>query len=81
MTQMTLTVSLPLGTVKSRIAVRGTRKAERKSQGLALPSLVLVRSMTWPMMILVTASMTFEMMGKMARNRPPQSGVRFSTSV
>ena len=46
MTQITFTVSLPLGTVKSRMPVTGTRKAERKSQGLALPSFVRVRSMT-----------------------------------
>ena len=81
MTQITFTVSLPLGTVKSRMPVMGTRKADRKSQGLALPSFVRVRSMTWPMMMFVMASMTLEMMGKIARKRPPQSGVRFSTSV
>ena len=78
---MTFTVSLPLGTVNSRTAVTGTRNADRKSHGRAFPSFVLVRSMTCPMMMLVIASMIFEMIGKMARKSPFHSGVRFRTSV
>ena len=66
--------------VNRRIPVIGTRKADRKSQGLALPSLCFVRSMICPMMTLVIASMTLLTIGKTVRKIPPQSGVRFSTS-
>ena len=81
MTQIALTVSFAFGTVKSRIAVTGTRKADRRSHGRALPSLVFVRSMICPMITFVMASITFEMIGKIARNRPFHKGVRFRTSV
>ena len=81
MIQIALTVGLASGTVKSRIAVIVISGAETSSQGRALPSFVLVRSMIWPMRMLVTASMIFDTMGKTVRNTPPQRGVRFSTSV
>ena len=50
-TQIALTVSLPSGTVNSRIAVIGTRTADSSSQGRALPSFVFVLSITWPIRI------------------------------
>ena len=81
MIQIALTVGLASGTVKSRIAVIVISGAETSSQGRALPSFVLVRSMIWPMTTLVTASMTLETMGKIVRNMPPHMGVRFRTSV
>ena len=40
MTQMTCTVSLPLGTVKSRMPVTVSSGAESSSHGRAFPSLV-----------------------------------------
>ena len=69
------------GTVKSSTPVTGSRKAESSSQGRALPSLVFVRSMICPIRMFVIASMIFETIGNTVRNTPPQSGVRFSTSV
>ena len=45
MTQMTCTLSLPLGTVKSRMPVIASSGAESSSHGLALPAGVWVRSM------------------------------------
>ena len=81
MTQMTCTVSDALGTVKSRMPVIVSSGALSSSQGLALPCAVRVRSMTYPMMTLVMASMILEMMGKMTRNAPPQTVVSLSTSV
>ena len=81
MTHRALTVSLDSGTVKSRTPVIGTRTAESSSQGRALPSFVLVRSMTWPMMMFVIASMIFDTIGKTVRKAPPHSVVSFRTSV
>ncbi len=81
MTHKAFTVSLPSGTVKSKIPVTGSKKADSSSQGRAFPSGVLVRSMICPMITLVIASITLEMMGKTVKNSPPQSGVRLSTSV
>ena len=45
MSQMTCTVSEPLGTVNSRIPVTASSGADSSSHGRALPSLVRVRSM------------------------------------
>ena len=81
MTHSALTVSLLSGTVNSRMPVTGTRNAESSSHGRALPSLVFVRSMICPMMTFVIASMILDTIGNTVRNTPPQSGVRFSTSV
>ena len=64
-------MSSPDGTTNSNTPVTATSGAESSSHGRALPCLVRVRSMTYPMMTLVTASMTFEMTGKTTKNSPP----------
>ena len=69
------------GTVNSRIAVTVISGADSSSHGRALPSFVLVRSMICPMTMFVIASMTLLMIGKIVKNSPPHSGVRFNTSV
>lgn len=61
---MTCTVSDALGTVKSRMPVTVNSGALSSSQGLALPCAVRVRSMIYPIMTLVMASMILEIMGK-----------------
>ena len=81
MTQIALTVSLAFGTVNRRIAVIVTSGADSSSHGRALPSLVLVRSITCPITTFVIASMILDTIGKIVKNAPPHSGVRFSTSV
>ena len=78
---MTCTVSDALGTVKSRMPVTVNSGALSSSQGLALPCAVRVRSMIYPIMTLVMASMILEIMGKTTRNAPPQTVVSLSTSV
>ena len=81
MTHTTWTVVPARGTVNSSTPVTATSGADSNSQGRALPPLMRVRSMICPIMRFVTASIALLMMGNRARNDPPHTPVRFSTSV
>ena len=78
---MTWTVSFPLGTVNRRMPETATNGALSNSHGRALPWAVRVRSMMYPMITLVMASMTLDTTGNTAKKAPPHTVVSFSTSV
>ena len=61
--------------------VIGSNTAAKSKYGLAFPCLVRVWSIKYPIMTLVMASITFEMIGKTIKNMPPHTVVSFNTSV
>ncbi len=78
---MTCTVSLASGTVNNSIPLIATSGAENRSQGRALPCLVRVLSIIYPITMFVIASIIFDTIGKATKNNPFQTVVRFKTSV